>query len=502
MRYYISSILTALFIAGTMAGCDLFTGDSDSGPVTLTGLVINSVTNDPVTNAFVRVLPNDELGETDELGRYSIVVDVDSTMDVDLTVTKSGFVNQTTSVLAVADRTIEVATVRLVPVEGGTDPTNPGGRVSGRASNILLLSQSVTSIGVRESGSQEVAELIFQATDSLGRPVTLDNQVTINFSFGANPGGDAFIFPESAQTNENGEVRTNISSGLVAGVVQVVATTTLAGRVIRSLPVPLAIHGGLPDSDHFGIATSRLNVPRAWDFWGTSNTITAFVGDQFGNPVRVGTSVYFTASAGIIGGSNQTGALGTAPIEQISGPPQPVHPEFGNGYVIVTGSTADRNQNEITDDILVLFSGSSNIIVPSGQGPIVLGNAYEFLVYDQNQNPLGEGTNIVVIANGTNVEAFGNTNTVLPDMLFGDHNNGSAAPTYGRTRFSFGYQQGEQTDQNGDLIPPVLEAITIRVTGPNGNAERVILQNGGVLKRDENGKMVRDDAGDGVEFIR
>ncbi len=504
MRYYISSVITALLITVTVGGCDLFSGSSESGPVTLTGLVVNSVTSDPIEQAFIRVTPNDddETYETDAQGRFSIVIDVDSTIDVNITVSKSGFVNQTTTELAVADRTIEVATIRLEPLEGGTDPTNPGGRVSGKASNLLLLSQTASSIGVRESGSQEVAEPIFQAADSLGRPVTLDNQVNINFSLGVNPGGDAFIFPETAQTNENGEARTNISSGVVAGVVQVIATATVGGRTIRSLPVPLTIHGGLPNADHFGLATARLNVPRAWDFWGTENTITAFVGDQFGNPVRTGTSVYFTTSAGIIGGSSQTADLGTATITQISGPPQPVHPEFGNGYTIVTGSTADRNQNEITDDVLVLFSGSSNIVVPGGQGPIVIGNAYEFHVYDQNQNPLGAGTNIVVTANGTNVEAFGNTNTTLTDMLFGDHNNGAGSSTFGRTRFTFGYQQGELTDTNGNLVPAVFEAITIRVTGPNGNAERVVLQSGGVLKRDETGKMVSDYAGDGVAFLR
>lgn len=503
MRYYISVILTACIISVTLAGCDLFSGGSDSGPVTLTGLVINADTNNPIDEAFVRILPMDELIETDVNGRYSIVVEVDSTMDVTITASKSGFFNGSRTVLAVADRTIEVATIELVPEDGGsTDPDNPGVNITGKASNLQLISQTSTSIGVRESGSQEVAELVFQATDSLGRPIDLSNQTTVNFSFGANPGGDAFIFPEVAQTNENGEVRTNISSGLVAGVVQVVASTTVDGRNIRSLPVPLTIHGGLPQADHFGVATQRLNVPRAWDFWGTENTITAFVGDQYGNPVREGTSVYFTATAGIIGGSSETGGLGTAPVQQISGPPQPVHPEFGNGYTIVTASTADRNQNEITDDVLVLFSGSSIIVVPSGQGPILQGNAYEFHVYDQNQNPLGAGTNIIVTANGTNVEAFGNTNTTLPDMLFGDHNNGAGFPTYGSTRFTFGFQQGEQTDQNGDLVPAELEAITIRVTGPNGNAERVVLQNGGVLKRDESGKMVEDRGGDGVEYLR
>lgn len=489
MRYYISAVLLACLLGGAVAGCDLFSGSSEAGVVTLTGLVVNSVTSDPVEGAFVRVLPMDELGETDQVGRYRIEVDIDSTMDVSLAVTKSGYVNQTTTVLAVADRTIDVANIRLVPLEGDTD-SGSGNRISGSASNLLLLSQTTTSIGVRESGSQEVAELVFQAADSLGRPVNLDNQTTINFRFGANPGGDAFIFPEAAQTNENGEVRTNISSGTVSGVVQIIATAVVGGRTIRSKPVAISIHGGLPHEDHFGVAPQTLNVARAWDIWGVETTVTAFVGDQFGNPVRTGTSVSFTTSAGIVGGSSQTSVDGRAPVQLISGPPQPVHPEYGNGYVIVTGSTADRGENEISDDAVVLFSGTTQIVVPTGQGPIVKGNAYEFHVYDQNQNPLASGTNISVIAGGTNVEAFGNTDVALSDNLFGDHNNGIGVTTYGITRFSFGYQQGEETDADGNLIPDQLEAITIRVQSPNGNTERVVLQNGAILKRDEAGKLV------------
>ncbi len=486
-----------------IAGCDLFTGSSESGPVTLTGLVINSVTNDPVQGAFVRILPHDELGETDAQGRYSIVVDVDSTMDVDITVSTSGYVNQATSVLAVADRTIEVATIRLVPLEGGTDPTNPGGRVSGPASNILLLSQSSTSIGIREAGSQEVAELVFQAADSLGRPVTLDNQITVNFSFDVTPGGGAFISPESAQTNENGEVRTNISAGTVAGVMQVLATAQVEGNTIRSKPIALAVHGGLPHIDHFGVGPDKFNIALAWSVFGISANITSHAGDQYFNPVRPGTVIYFTASAGIIAGSNGTGPDGFTSVVLKSANPRPVHPEYGNGYVIVTASTGDVNGNEITADNLVLFSGSTRIVVPSGQGPIVKGNAYEFHVYDVNQNPLAAGTNITVIASGVNVEAVGHTNTILQDMLFGDHESFSPPNSFGSTRFTFGYTQGDQQDQNGDPIPDEIEAITIRVNSPSGAAERVIFVNGDVFKRNpDTGALERDYAGDGVVFSR
>ena len=65
--------------------------------------------------------------------------------------------------------------------------------------------------------------------------------------FGVNPGGEAFIYPQSATTDENGIVTTNVSSGTIAGVVQIIADATVDGRVIRSKPVAIAIHGGLPD---------------------------------------------------------------------------------------------------------------------------------------------------------------------------------------------------------------------------------------------------------------
>ena len=58
MRYYISTIITAFILTVSLAGCDLFTGSSDSGPVTLTGLVINSVTSEPIAQAFIRVSPD------------------------------------------------------------------------------------------------------------------------------------------------------------------------------------------------------------------------------------------------------------------------------------------------------------------------------------------------------------------------------------------------------------------------------------------------------------
>ena len=492
MRTLTSIFLTLTLTVFVLAGCDAF-GDDEGGIVTLTGTVVNSLTRVGVEDVVVQVSVSDSIAITNAQGNYTIQFEADSTQEVFLSYSKSGFISTDTEVTIVPERTIDVAPILFVEVDTGTgddDDDDPLIRSSGQASNILLDSQSASSIGVRESGSLEVAELVFQATDSLGRAITPENATEISFRFGANPSGEAFIFPETATTDENGRVETNISSGTIAGVVQVIATATVDGRVIQSKPVAIAIHGGLPDDDHFGVASAVFNVARAWEVWGIETNITAFVGDQYSNPVRQGTVVYFTSSAGIIGGSATTGPLGTGTVSIISAPPQPVHPEFGNGYVTITGSTADRFENEITDDALMLFSGSTNIVYPPGQPDLDVGPTYTFFVYDQNQNPLASGTNIQVIAEGTNVVSVGNTNVQLTDNLFGDHNFESQGITYGTTRFTFGIADGPDTDENNQIIPGDPEAVTIRVTSPNGNLERVIFANGGVFTRTESGELI------------
>ena len=492
MRNLISFVFVVAFLTVALIGCDAFTSDDESGVVTFTGTIINSLTQEGVEGVLVQISVGDSLAETNAQGTFTLEVEVDSTIDATLTFTRSGFLARTIDDVAIPNRTRDLGIITMAPEEDTSDPTDPGLRNSGRASNILLSSQSSTSIGVKESGSQEVVELVFQAADSLGRPITLENQISVNFSFGVNPGGGEFIEPQTALTDASGLVRTNISSGITAGPIQVVARATVDGEVIQSKPVALVIHGGFPDEDHFGVASSVLNVARAWDFWGVEASVTAFVGDEFFNPVRPGTAVSFTSSAGIIGGSATTGPDGRASVNIISGPPQPVHPEYGNGYVTITASTADKTENEITSETRVLFSGAARIVYPAGQGEIVTGRAYEFNVYDVNQNPLAAGTNITVTAEGTNIEAFGNTNVVLTDILDGDHSEVDLGQgtTYGRTRFVFGVNQGQQTDDNGNLIPANVEAVTIRVTSPNGNIELVIVQNGTPFERSPSGELV------------
>lgn len=201
------------------AGCDQATTEETAGIVTLTGQVLDAETNDPIVGALVQLQPQGLITETDSVGRYRFEVTIDSTMELTVSATKTGYSSASLPVLAVPDRTIEVPVLRLTR----TATEEP---VSGEAANILLLSQSDQAIGVRESGSKETAELVFQVSDSMGRPVVLDHAVRVRFRFGVQPGGGEYLFPEEAQTDNSGRVRVHVASGTKAGVVQVVAEAT------------------------------------------------------------------------------------------------------------------------------------------------------------------------------------------------------------------------------------------------------------------------------------
>ncbi|MEM1125947.1 MAG: hypothetical protein AAGI71_04795 [Bacteroidota bacterium] len=446
-----------LTIGLVLAGCDS-TEDDTSGPVTLTGQVLNSQTNNPVPNAFVRTLPYDLLFETDQDGFYTIDVEVDSTMELTLVATKDGFTESTTRVLAIAERVIEVPTFRL------TQTAEPEPE-SGLASNIILLEQSSQSIGVRESGSTEVANISFQVRDSLGRPVILGNDAQVNFSFGQAPGGGEFIFPESAQTDNNGTVTVNLSSGNIAGVVQLVAETVVAGRPIRSLPVSVTIHGGLPAQSHFSLGPAQTNFPGLTRY-GLENEISVIVGDEFSNPVKPGTAVYFNTTGGIIEGSTLTGPEGGGVVSLISANPLPEQ-----GIALVRAFTADKNKDEVTSTTAVVFSGGPVITV----SPAVarLNQTYQVTVTDRNGNPLAPGNVFRAVVEGTKVKAVGNTGVTIDDTVFDGglaYENIVRGP--GITEFTFRAVEDQEVDEAG---VPTVETVTIGIDGPNGDLEIVLV---------------------------
>lgn len=467
--------LIALFFVVFTTGCDVFSSkDEDGGTVTLSGQVLNEATNNPITAAFIRVLPYDLLFEVNADGNYSFDVDIDSTMELTLTASADGYRPVALPVLALAGRQIQVPSFKLTQIisEQAT---------SGKAANIILLSQSVGSIGVRESGSEELVSITFQMADSLGKPLVLGSSTQVNFRFGVRPGGGEYLSPSSVKTDNNGQAVVSLSAGTRSGVVQVIAESTVDGRVMRSQPVAITIHGGLPDQRHFSLGPAKRNFP-GLNAYGLINPMSVIVGDKYSNPVRIGTSVYFDTSHGVIEGSTSTDAQGQGAVNLLSANPLPA-----NGIAHISAYTADDQQRVVSDKIPVVFSGTPVITVNPGSAS--RNTTYNYTVMDYNGNPLAQGTNISVQVEGTAVKAAGHVSIQLDDTAFAggiDYEHVVRGP--GITHFTF-----RVLDNVDPLNPetPVVDVISIKSSGPNGTLEVIMGGAGAPFSRTDGARMIR-----------
>lgn len=478
--------LSLLFLVG---GCDI--GGAGTTDVTLSGRVLNAETQNPVVEAVITITYQDDDEEqeasvvTDESGRFSTTIEISNPTPVTIQASKRGATAQTTE--QVSPDLNEVSDIELTLDLGSGEETEPG-----RPTNITLADQSTDVIRVQESGGEEVARLTFQVVDSTGTPIDLDRSVPVDFRFAQQP-GDATLTPESESTDGNGTATVNIASGKTAGIVQVVAETETAdGTTIASKPVRLTIHGGLPNKCHFTVAPAQFNFPGLVEY-GVTNSITAYAGDKYGNPVVPGTAIYFSTNAGIVGGSAQTNENGAGSVTLTSAQPLP-----DGGVATVQAQTvgtddantivdpdncpdpaATGNENRLTETVPLVFSGSPEVQVSPDSAE--LNQTYQLTLWDiENNNPLAPGTSISVEAEGTQVQATGNTDVTLDDTVIrdedGDGFDGDDVVT-GEGITDFTFRVVEDPDPEA-TEPPAVETVTITISGPNGELEIVLTPTG------------------------
>ncbi|MDA3861657.1 MAG: hypothetical protein PF445_10555 [Melioribacteraceae bacterium] len=328
-------------------------------------------------------------------------------------------------------------------------------QISGEPASIFLVSQSLDAIGVTESGSPETAQITFEVQDSSGTPIDIAHAIDVSFKFGAQPGGGEILAPSLVRTDDVGQVEVNLTSGTIAGAVQIIAEIDFNGNIIRSKPVSIAIHGGLPDDSHFSIGPAQVNYPHLHKL-AAVGSITALVGDKYSNPVRPGTAVYFSTEAGVVQGSGLTDEFGRTTVTLLSGDPQPNDPTYGPGFFYVTGETIDENDVQITTKTRVLYSGYPYIVIAPQAFNIADGGSQTFTysVMDENGNPLAPGnTYSVAVQTDGDAAVSGDVSILMPDVQTGN------------TSFSFTLydsKPGEITAANA--------TVTVTVNGPNGTA--------------------------------
>jgi hypothetical protein len=93
-----------------------------------------------------------------------------------------------------------------------------------------------------------------------------------------------------------------------------------------------------------------LTTLPSWSKIGEVISVSVLVGDRYSNPVRPGTTVYFTTvyngisnyHGGIIQASAQTDNSGNATVTMTT-EERPAHPDLLPGQFVVTASTVDEN---------------------------------------------------------------------------------------------------------------------------------------------------------------
>lgn len=426
------------------------------------GTVRDSVTNAVISQAGIQLSYGTTTVNTtsNPLGVYTLSTDL-------------GTNTATTGILQVSRLTYNTSSLSVSLVPGSTltydvrlyqdTLVNIGATgQSGLPNTIAFTSASTSQLAVYGVGGLETSIITYEVRDSLGKPISDTNADTVFFFLtGAPTGGGAYVAPQVVVSNAAGRVSTTVNSGTVSGSAQLIAQLyrDADGLLIRSTPVRLLVHGGLPDQAHFSLGANPVNVPGYYVIGAISN-VTALVGDQYGNPVAPNTAVYFTSTQGVITTSTGfTGANGFAGVTLYTG-----NPLAANGIGTVTARTIGVSSSTVQTGIPILFSGHAFIdsLRVIGGGALTVDATTQavvgFRVYDERFNPLAAGT-------GITAEVKGGASAVASD----------ASPTNTLPDAISQYWTDFRIIVSKDLtvVPPVNGpfTLTITVAGPNGTAK-------------------------------
>ena len=107
------------FLLIVVVNCENSPTDSEgANKVTLSGQVINIETQKPMEGVVVRVqnISPEPTIITDAEGKYHIEFEIENTIEVLVIAFKENFLPDTTSILVVPDRTMDLPLLRLTPI--------------------------------------------------------------------------------------------------------------------------------------------------------------------------------------------------------------------------------------------------------------------------------------------------------------------------------------------------------------------------------------------------
>jgi hypothetical protein len=403
---------------------------------------------------------------TDVNGQYELQIETDSDeLQVEVEASKVGFNLASQTVYAKKGEQSLVPDITLTRITSDTtilpsDSAYIDTTYSGPGAHIEVSGNHSSHVYVRSCGLIETAIIHFVVTDKQGRPVDGTNEVLVEYEILESPGGGEYLYPDT-MTTQNGYAYTVLSSGFISGPVQIQASFEQGGQTYRTMPIRVAIYGGLPDDEHFSVALAQVNIAGQVHS-GIIDYVTAFVGDKFSNPVAPGTVVYFSTDYGIVEGAAETDDMGRATVRYMSAEPRPPMPQISSLARITARSYGDTvGNNEISTYTDLLLSGPTDMIsiAPQTFSYTELNQPvqFNFSVSDIWGYPVVENTNINVSA--TDGTLYGDVSIRMVDTQV-------SGP--GTTDFQFTWAPGDSLE-----APTVF--ITVRSNPPElGNGYRSV----------------------------
>lgn len=243
---------------------------------------------------------------------------------------------------------------------------------------IRFVSADTTNIALKGTGGfgrQEFSTLRFEVFDQTGARLP---GARVDFRF-ADSGTDTTVGgiklnPAFATAAADGSVTTLVTAGLVPTSVRVVASVGAGAQAITTASNTLVASTSVPVQKHFSLSTETGNC-EGWDIDQKCSTVTASVGDQFGNPVPDGTAVNFIAEGGLIGASCVTGSLpdpGATPGDQTTN--SAIGPGSGTCSVLLRSSQPRPADGRIT--VLAYLLGDEDFFDANGNNRYDAGESF------------------------------------------------------------------------------------------------------------------------------
>ncbi|MFA6456285.1 MAG: hypothetical protein WCW40_05630, partial [Bacteroidota bacterium] len=313
MKIWKNIVVSALLMLVTgIFSCQNPTTPTTEYDVSVSGKVVRLAVASGIDSVIVRLDSKDvfAVDTTDAFGNFSLSFKskADANTGAAFTFTHMNLSYVDTSYAGIYSRkspTIDLGQVKMRGKSTAYDSIVTG-KASAPAKSIAFVTSTYPQISIAGAGN-DATNLTFEVRDSIGNPVDVANKTPVTLSIESQtvPGDTATLKPDTAYTNSLGQVVFRLTAGSKSGIVTLKATSRSKKKNgtdsinISSRVVSIVVAGGLPDSTRFTIGAQKVNIPGLVKY-DLRTTITAVVGDKFGNPVQKGTVVYFNTDGGII----------------------------------------------------------------------------------------------------------------------------------------------------------------------------------------------------------